>query len=53
VTQEKRDIVDLAELDASIVRGIADAEAGRVHPADKVLRELREWIARKAQARGR
>jgi predicted transcriptional regulator len=53
VSQDKRVIIDLIEFDASIARGIADADAGRVHSADKVLRELREWIGRKAEARGR
>jgi predicted transcriptional regulator len=51
--QDKRDIVDLTELDASIVRGLADADAGRVHPADEVLNELRERIRRKAETSGR
>jgi len=51
VPQDKRDIVDLAELDASIARGIADADAGRVHPAAEVFDELREWIRRKAETR--
>src|SRR5882672_3936636 len=31
----------LAELDAAIDRGIADAEAGRVVPTDEVFAELR------------
>jgi antitoxin ParD1/3/4 len=31
----------LAELDAAIARGIADAEAGQVVPADEVFTELR------------
>jgi predicted transcriptional regulator len=47
VPQDKRDIVDLAELDAAIARGIADADAGRVHPAAEVFDELPEWIRRK------
>ncbi|ESQ78252.1 type II toxin-antitoxin system ParD family antitoxin [Asticcacaulis sp. YBE204] len=34
--REKR----LAALDAAIARGIADADAGRVHDADDVLREV-------------
>jgi antitoxin ParD1/3/4 len=34
----------LAEFDAAIARGIADADAGRVHPAEEVFRELREVI---------
>ena len=32
--------VGLAALDASILRGIADAGAGRVHDLDKVAEEL-------------
>jgi antitoxin ParD1/3/4 len=43
----------LEQLDASIARGIADAEAGRVHPADQVFSELRQGIARKADSGGR
>jgi antitoxin ParD1/3/4 len=43
----------LTELDASIARGLADADAGRVHPADQVFSELRERIQRKAETRGR
>ena len=31
----------LAELDAALARGIADAEAGRVYPAEEVFAELR------------
>jgi len=42
----------LAQLDASIARGIADADAGRVHPADEVFSELRQRIRQKAQTRG-
>lgn len=30
----------LAALDASIMRGVADAEAGRTKPADEVFRRL-------------
>ena len=43
----------LAQLDASIARGIADADAGRVHPADQVFSELRRRIQQKAEAGGR
>lgn len=43
----------LAKLDASIARGIADADAGRVHPAEKVFGELRDLIAHKADIRDR
>jgi hypothetical protein len=32
----------LAQLDAAIARGIADADAGRVHDIDDVRREMRE-----------
>lgn len=32
----------LAALDASIMRGIADADAGRTHAAEDVFGELRE-----------
>ena len=32
----------LAALDASIMRGIADADAGRTHDAEDVFSELRE-----------
>jgi antitoxin ParD1/3/4 len=31
----------LADLDAAIARGLADAEAGRVHTVDEVFAELR------------
>jgi antitoxin ParD1/3/4 len=40
----------LAALDASIARGIADADAGRVRPAEEVFDELRERILRKVGA---
>jgi antitoxin ParD1/3/4 len=43
----------LAQLDASIARGIADADAGRVHPADRVFGELRQRIQQKVDSRGR
>lgn len=43
----------LAEFDAAIARGLADADAGRVHPAEEVFRELRERIERRLAARGR
>ena len=43
----------LARLDASIARGIADADAGRVHPADRVFGELRQRIVEKANLTGR
>ncbi|WP_429819420.1 type II toxin-antitoxin system ParD family antitoxin [Ensifer sp. B1-9] len=31
----------LAALDASIMRGVADADAGRTHPSEEVFSELR------------
>jgi antitoxin ParD1/3/4 len=34
----------LAALDAAIARGIADAEAGRVKPAEEVFARLRERL---------
>jgi hypothetical protein len=37
----------LTRLDEALARGIADADAGRVHPAEVVFRELRERIQRK------
>jgi antitoxin ParD1/3/4 len=41
----------LAALDASIARGLADADAGRVRPAEEVFEELRERIRRKVETR--
>ena len=46
--REKR----LAALDASIARGLADAEAGRVRPIDEVERELVAKFERMAEDRG-
>jgi antitoxin ParD1/3/4 len=43
----------LAEFDAAIARGIADADARRVHPAEEVFRELRERIQKELAARRR
>jgi antitoxin ParD1/3/4 len=43
----------LAEFDAAIARGLADADAGRVHPAEEVFRELRERIEQTLAARSR
>jgi antitoxin ParD1/3/4 len=43
----------LAEFDATIARGTAGADAGRVHPAEEVFRELRERIERRLAARRR
>ncbi len=43
----------LAAFDAAIARGIADADAGRVHPAEEVFRELREVIQKELAARRR
>jgi antitoxin ParD1/3/4 len=42
----------LAALDAAIERGIADADAGRVHPADEVFTELRTKYKRMAENQG-
>jgi antitoxin ParD1/3/4 len=39
----------LSALDASITRGLADADAGRVRPAEEVFDELRERIRRKVE----
>jgi antitoxin ParD1/3/4 len=41
----------LAALDAALERGIADADAGRVFPADEVFSELRARYARIAAAK--
>jgi antitoxin ParD1/3/4 len=41
----------LATLDAAIERGIADADAGRVHAAEKVFAELRARYKGKAEGR--
>jgi antitoxin ParD1/3/4 len=43
----------LAELDAAIARGLADAEAGRVVPADEVFAELRSRYQAKADQFGK
>lgn len=42
----------LSTLDASIVRGIADADAGRVHDLDAVCDELEAKYTRMAEERG-
>lgn len=42
----------LVQLDAAVARGIADADAGRVHPADLVFAELRRRIQQKTDSRG-
>ncbi len=42
----------LAVLDAAIERGIADAQAGRVHPAEDVFAELRAKYARMPENNG-
>lgn len=39
----------LAALDASIARGLADADAGRIQDLEEVRRELRERFAAKEQ----
>jgi antitoxin ParD1/3/4 len=43
----------LAALDASIARGIADADAGRVKPASAVFDRLEAKYTAKAEAKGR
>jgi antitoxin ParD1/3/4 len=43
----------LAELEAALARGVADADAGRLYPADEVFRELRERIQQRLAARRR
>lgn len=35
----------LAALDASVARGLADADAGRTHPADEVFKRLQAKYA--------
>ena len=46
-----QDCVRLAALDASIMRGLADAEAGRMTPAEKVFDRLeRKYGAMKSLA---
>lgn len=46
--REKR----LALLDAALARGLADADAGRVRPADEVFEELKERYRLMAETRG-
>lgn len=46
--REKR----LAALDAALARGVADADAGRVHAADDVFAELKARYTRMAEERG-
>ncbi len=41
----------LAALDAALARGIADADAGRVHPAEEVFAELKARFSPKAHAK--
>jgi antitoxin ParD1/3/4 len=41
----------MAQLDASIARGIADADAGRVHPGAQIFGELRQRIQQKFTSR--
>lgn len=43
----------LAELDAALAIGIADAEAGRVHPAEEVFAELRARYQKMADEQGK
>ncbi len=42
----------MAMLDSAITRGVADAKAGRVHPAEKVLNELEARYIRLASESG-
>jgi antitoxin ParD1/3/4 len=42
----------LASLDAAIERGIADIDAGRVHPAEEVFADLKARYSRMATERG-
>eukprot|EP01037_Dinobryon_pediforme_P017088 gene17088-17278_t len=46
--REKR----LAVLDAALARGLADAEAGRVHAAEDVFADLKDRYTRMAEERG-
>jgi len=43
----------LADLDAALAIGIADAEAGRVHPAEEVFAELRARYQKMADEHGK
>jgi antitoxin ParD1/3/4 len=49
---EEERVRKLAVLDAAIERGIADADAGRVRPAEEVFAELRTKYARTANDQG-
>jgi antitoxin ParD1/3/4 len=42
----------LVALDAALARGVADAEAGRVYPADEVFDELRARYKGMVESRG-
>lgn len=50
---EEEEARKLAALDAAIERGIVDAAAGRVHPAEDVFAELRANYIRMAENNGR
>lgn len=41
----------LAQLDAALARGIADADAGRVTPIDEAFDEIRPELRSKAEAK--
>ncbi len=41
----------LAELDAALARGIADADAGRVTPIDEAFDEIRAELRSRAEAK--
>lgn len=43
----------LVALDAAIARGLADADAGRVTPADEAFQRLRERLGLDEQSSGR
>jgi antitoxin ParD1/3/4 len=52
-TEEELRRRKLAELDAALARGIADAEAGRVHSADEVFDYFRARYKKMADERGK
>jgi len=43
----------LARLDAAIARGIADADAGRLHSSEEVFQELRERFSGRPSSKKR
>ena len=52
-TEEELRKRKLAELDAALAIGIADAEAGRVHSAEEVFAELRARYQKMADEQGK